>query len=516
MKNIFNKTNKLVIFSFLFLLISVAFQNCSKNQLVSGSDVNFETGFNSTYTSIPRTDAGQQNVINGNVVLKEYLHLSTKRHFYTSRVSDQTLLETRYSSLFSITGNTITIKAATAAGLSPVYRLFNKAGFHLYTADGTEQAPLLTNSDWQDEGIEGYAIKINPGSTCPSTPSVTYPVYRLFHESNLKYRLVSGANLKAQLIAQGYVDQGILFCATAVTNTVVTQPPQTPPNPPNPGGGGACSWVWADDFAPERPMSLRPALRNISCTSANVSQKQNVTDGSADWTCACDQNTPPPPPPPPPSESGGNSCAFGTTTLANGQSSPGYSSTSVPSGTSCVSKTVTCNNGTLSDPTYKYNSCSPASSGPAPVAGDNCPGEPVRVVVKASEKYNRFYSDTYVQNFMTGNNFVIALDVTDADTTVGLPLATFGFADFRATRGGRYATISRTKCDYTNNAQWVSANFYGTKTPANTVSASVGINGDSRPSDIKLTTGRWYINIQNVQCPANVSCHAVIQWSSGN
>lgn len=154
-----------------------------------------------------------------------------------------------------------------------------------------------------------------------------------------------------------------------------------------------------------------------------------------------------------------------------------------------------------------------ASGGGGP---DLCPNDPIRVVINASEAYRRFYTSDYVGNFVAGQNFVVALDVTGGDTTVGRQLATAGFADFGATRGGRYATVSRTKCDYTDNAQWISSNFFGTKTPANGAAASVGLNGETRYADIILTTGRWYINIQNVvgSCPSNVSCHAVVQWSN--
>ena len=152
----------------------------------------------------------------------------------------------------------------------------------------------------------------------------------------------------------------------------------------------------------------------------------------------------------------------------------------------------------------------------AAAVADNCPSTPVRVVINASEAYRRFYTSDLVSSFTAGQDFVVALDVTDADTTVGRQLATAGFADFGAVRGGRYATVSRTKCDYSDNAQWISGNFLGIKTPANGASASTGLNGETRYTDVKLTTGRWYINIQNVvgQCPSNQSCHAVVQWSN--
>ena len=149
-------------------------------------------------------------------------------------------------------------------------------------------------------------------------------------------------------------------------------------------------------------------------------------------------------------------------------------------------------------------------------SADNCPASPVRVAINASEAFRRFYTYEIVGSFTAGENFVVQIDVTSANTTIGRQLAGIAFSDAGSSRGGRYVTVSQTKCDYSDNAQWISSNFLGTKTPANGASASVGIAGETRYSDIKLTPGRWYLNIQNAQgyCLPGVSCHAVVQWAN--
>ena len=545
-----NKKNfkLLLLTTFSFIITTTLFQNCSpvklglKNLGLSGS--NFSEGL----SYAPKSVSGSQIITNGNVVLKEYRHKASNRFFYTSRVNDQSLLETTYANLFDITGNTITVKAASDAGLSPVYRLFNKGGFHLYTAEINDRTSYLTDSKFQDEGIEGYAIKINPAASCPTSPSVTYPVYRLSHSGSYKYRLVTDPALKAQLVSQGYADEGVLFCATAVSSIpLVVIPPvigtarcnfgsttlahgvtatgyssATAPcnsqsvtcnngnlsNPifhydscsTSPGSGGSCSWAWADDFAPPRPMNQRPVLRSMACTNANDGQKQNVTDGSADWTCRCTVT-------PPPATA---ICSFGSTTLAHGATATGFSSATAP----CTSQQVTCTNGVLSNPSFHFNSCTSAVVTPPPagVVTDYCPGTPVRLTFNASEFHHKIYT-SYIAFIPVGESFVAAIDVTAADSTVGRYMAEIGFSDFGPTRAGKNVTVSKSKCDYTDNAYWMSLKG----ATDNAGGGTITMGADNRLSGGKLTPGRWYLNVQVPisSCQAGVaSCDTVISWAN--
>ncbi|MCC7069227.1 MAG: hypothetical protein IT523_12380 [Burkholderiales bacterium] len=153
---------------------------------------------------------------------------------------------------------------------------------------------------------------------------------------------------------------------------------------------------------------------------------------------------------------------------------------------------------------------------PASNANDSCPAYPVRLTINASEPNRTIYTSQVTPNFTAGDDFVIQINVTANDTTIGRALAGISFSDFGANRGGRWATVSQNKCDYTDNAQWITTNFLGEKYPENAGSATVTLGADTRPTPVHLTPGVWYLNIKNVvgSCPSNQSCHSVIQWSN--
>lgn len=149
-------------------------------------------------------------------------------------------------------------------------------------------------------------------------------------------------------------------------------------------------------------------------------------------------------------------------------------------------------------------------------ATDYCPNTPVRATIAAGEPYRKLYTSDIVGNFSAGADFVIQFDVTANDSTANRFLAGFEFADFGASRGGRYVTFSQSKCDYTAAAQWVTPFYSGTKIAVNAGRGTVVLGSDTRSGDVRLTPGRWYINVQNAigSCPSNISCHAVIEWAN--
>ena len=147
---------------------------------------------------------------------------------------------------------------------------------------------------------------------------------------------------------------------------------------------------------------------------------------------------------------------------------------------------------------------------------DYCPATPVRYTFNASELYNKIYSPDLAPNFGDGDDFIVAIDVSASDSTVGRYLAGISFSDYGSNRGGRYGTISQSKCDYSENARWVTGNFLGVKTPANATFGSIALGADNRSATARLTPGRWYFNVRNVPgfCASGQSCHIVMQWSN--
>ena len=147
---------------------------------------------------------------------------------------------------------------------------------------------------------------------------------------------------------------------------------------------------------------------------------------------------------------------------------------------------------------------------------DYCPGVPVKLFFNASESYKKIYTTDYGSS-PPGSTFVVAVDVTANDSTVGRYLAEVGYSDFGATRSGRYVTMSKSKCDFTETANWISVNVGGVKLADNAGGGTVAMGAETRPASAKLTPGRWYLNIQNAPgaCPSYVSsCDAVIGWAN--
>lgn len=149
-------------------------------------------------------------------------------------------------------------------------------------------------------------------------------------------------------------------------------------------------------------------------------------------------------------------------------------------------------------------------------SNDYCPNVPVRTFIDASSPYSRVISSDFVGSFTAGDNFVIRLNVTGSDTTLGRQAVLLNFSDIGSNRGGRYVTISQSKCDFTSGAKWVSGYLNGTATPQNAASKTISLNDAGTAAQLRLTTGTWYINVQNVvgSCPSNVSCHVVVDWAN--
>jgi hypothetical protein len=147
---------------------------------------------------------------------------------------------------------------------------------------------------------------------------------------------------------------------------------------------------------------------------------------------------------------------------------------------------------------------------------DYCPNSPVRATINASSPYARVDSSDLVGSFTAGENFVVKLNVSSADSTIGRQAVLMSFSDSGANRGGRYVTISQSKCDYTSGAKWVTAYNNGQPTPQNAASKTLSLNDASTAAQLRLTTGTWYINVQNVvgSCPSNVSCHVFMDWAN--
>ncbi len=288
--------------------------------------------------------------------------------------------------------------------------------------------------------------------------------------------------LKNQTIAIGIVGLSLILIQSCSPGNVVSNSAQSAvsnvgssigPSSPTPSADPSCAWVWADDFAPPTPFNLRPVLKNLSCSRANEGQKQNVIDSSADWTCMCSAvaSTPTPTPTPTPTSSPTPSPPPSTTPVP------------LPSGTSCIeSPNFTIDSSMQLDTIYSTSTISERSNDTPRLKGPN-------------------------------TIWTIRLVINSGDTSIGksaLPAISHVEAP-SAQRSFRKVVISSQKCDMSSASNIIIS--------SNSVSATeeFSVNEPGRRDTVgspvaNLATGVYYINVQNLSCPTNQYCDALLEW----
>ena len=176
---------------------------------------NYETS--SSVATIRTTPATNKTVI-------EYFNRDAGRYFMTGRPSEQATLDALPAS-FQRTGMVFTAKSSEYRDLpeQPVCRLYaapesGGSNTHFY-GTGDDCPALNTVREARFEGFDFAAIKPT-NATCPGTaPS---PVYRLFNNQSAtnqgNHRYVVSAATKSRMVAQGWVDEGAVFCSASVVD----------------------------------------------------------------------------------------------------------------------------------------------------------------------------------------------------------------------------------------------------------------------------------------------------------
>ena len=159
------------------------------------------------------------------VQVVEYYAPALKRYFITGRAGEQTALDGLPQS-FQRTGMKFTAKSSKYRDIAeqPVCRMYaspekGMSNSHFYGI-GSDCATLNKLSGLKYEGYDFSILKPTAEQACPAEASK--PVTRLFNnkvasnESNHRY--VVSAATKAKMLSQGWVDEGVVFCASAVTD----------------------------------------------------------------------------------------------------------------------------------------------------------------------------------------------------------------------------------------------------------------------------------------------------------
>ena len=170
-----------------------------------------------------------RNLTSSNKTVVEYFNRDAQRYFLTGRADEQSLLNANSVS-FVRTGMTFIARSALsfADGLTerPVCRFYappaqGGSNTHFY-GTGDDCPTLNTASRLRFEGFDFAAVQPT-ASVCPN--AAPNPVTRLFNNkassNEGNHRYVVGAATKSRMLAQGWVDEGAVFCVTQVTEAIV-------------------------------------------------------------------------------------------------------------------------------------------------------------------------------------------------------------------------------------------------------------------------------------------------------
>ena len=180
------------------------------------------TGPNSEASSSVATTRNTQA---SNKAVVEYFNRVASRYFMTGRASEQATLDALPAS-FQRTGMVFTAKSSEYrdAPEQPVCRFYaapESGGSNTHFYGTGEDCPALnTVRQLRFEGFDFAAIKPT-NAACPAT--APNPVFRLFNNKSVtnqgNHRYVVSVATKARMIAQGWVDDGAVFCSTSVTDS---------------------------------------------------------------------------------------------------------------------------------------------------------------------------------------------------------------------------------------------------------------------------------------------------------
>ncbi|MBN8477833.1 MAG: YncE family protein [Burkholderiales bacterium] len=143
----------------------------------------------------------------------EYLHQPFGHYFMTAAPNEIALLDQGFFSGWSRTGQQWKVWSA-AEGLNDVCRFFTVAfapkSSHFYTAYPHECSLVKANPDWQYEQI-AFLVALPVAGSC----HVGVPLFRLYNSGQSgapNHRYTLSATIRDQMVAQGFVYEGIAGC----------------------------------------------------------------------------------------------------------------------------------------------------------------------------------------------------------------------------------------------------------------------------------------------------------------
>ena len=147
----------------------------------------------------------------------EYFHAQFGHYFITNNTAEIAGLDSGQIAGWSRTGQQFGAYDRVGVGYSDVCRFFTVAfapkSSHFYTPSDTECQGVKLNPHWQFEGTRFSVPVPNAAAQCPIG---TRQVHRLYNDGKggaPNHRYVADAGVQSQMIAAGWVPEGVAFCS---------------------------------------------------------------------------------------------------------------------------------------------------------------------------------------------------------------------------------------------------------------------------------------------------------------
>lgn len=147
----------------------------------------------------------------------EYFHAGFGHYFITAFPGEASLLDAGHFQGWARTGQSFNVHSNPDSSDSAVCRFFSGSRFspkssHFYTPSVAECEKVKLNPDWQYEPDLFYVQQPITG-VCPSGKQDVYRLYNNGMSGAPNHRYVSSSTIRQQMVAQGWFDEGIAFCA---------------------------------------------------------------------------------------------------------------------------------------------------------------------------------------------------------------------------------------------------------------------------------------------------------------
>ena len=147
----------------------------------------------------------------------EFFHAGFGHYFMTADPDETAKLDDGTFPGWSRTGKSFNVYSSAGAELAPTCRFYTVAfppsNSHFYTANTAECAGLKLNPKWTYEQIVFYVPLPSAQGVCPAQ---TVPVFRLFNNGQggaPNHRFTTSTDVRAQMLAQGFADEGVVMCS---------------------------------------------------------------------------------------------------------------------------------------------------------------------------------------------------------------------------------------------------------------------------------------------------------------